>query len=164
MAGIDAATQIPLHDPLFTNVEWGLARGAVLNAFIPSIRPVAIGLITQQLIGAGLPPETADAQARPTVEALITAFESVVPTQLPGLRNSLAALNVATSGFDPVAISPGVVSDIESIEPTITETFELGYKGVINKNFLFTADLYRTKTKDFVGPLRIETPNVFLEG
>jgi iron complex outermembrane receptor protein len=35
---------------------------------------------------------------------------------------------------------------------------------LINNRLLITADVYRTKTKDFVGPLRIETPNVFLEG
>ena len=163
VAGLETSTQIPLHDPLFTNVEWGLARGAVLNAFIPTIRPVAIGLVTQQLIGFGLPAETAAAQAPAVVDAQLAAFQTIVPTQLPGLRNSLAALNVATSGFDPVAISADVVSDILSIDPTITETYEIGYKGLINRNLLITVDLYRTDTRDFVGPLRIETPNVFLE-
>jgi outer membrane receptor for ferrienterochelin and colicins len=164
VAGMDATTQIPLHDPVFTNVEWGLARGAVLSAFIPTIQPVAIGLVTAQLIGAGLPADVAAAQAPPTVDALIAGFQAIVPTQLPGLRNSLAALNVQTAGFDPVAVSSSVVSDVPSLEPTITETFELGYKGLVNKRLLITADVYRTDTKDFVGPLKIETPNVFLEG
>lgn len=164
VAGMDRGTQIPLHDPVFTNVEWGLARGAVLNTFIPTIRPVAIGLITQQLIGAGVPPEDAAAQAPARADALIAGFQAMVPTQLPGLRNTLATLNVETSGFDPVAISPDVVSDIQSLEPTITETFEVGYKGLVNERLLITADFYRTDTKDFVGPLKIETPNVFLEG
>jgi hypothetical protein len=34
---------------------------------------------------------------------------------------------------------------------------------VIQDKFLFAADAYRTRTTDFVGPLRTETPNVFLE-
>ena len=164
VAGMDRATQIELHDPVFTNVEWGLARGAVLNAFIPTIQPVAIGLVTQQLIGAGLPADVAAAQAPVTVDGLLAAFQAMVPTQLGGLRNSLTTLNVATAGFDPVAVSADVVSDIPDLEPTITETFEIGYKGLINNNVLITADFYRTDTKDFVGSLKIETPNVFLEG
>jgi len=98
VAGIDRATQIPLHDPVFTNVQWGLARGAVLNAFIPTIRPFA----EQQLIGLGLPEDAAKAQ----VAILIARFEQIVPTQLGGLRNSLATLDVATAGFNPVSIRP----------------------------------------------------------
>lgn len=164
VAGMDPATQIPLHDPVFTNVQWGVARGAVLAGFIPTVRPVAIGLVTQQMIGAGLSPEQAAAAAPAQVDALIAQFQAFVPAQLPGLRNSLATLNVETRGFDPVAVNQDVVSDILSLEPTITETFEVGYKGVINDNLLITADFYRTDTKDFVGPLKIETPNVFLEG
>ncbi len=164
VAGMDRATQIPLHDPVFTNVEWGIARGAVLNAFIPTITPVATGLVTQQLMGAGLPADVAAAQAPTVVDGLIAGFQAIVPSQLPGLRNSLATLNVQTAGFDPITISPDVVSDITNIDPTITETFEAGYKGLHNGNLLITADFYRTDTKEFVGPLRIETPNVFLEG
>ena len=164
VAGIDPATQIELHDPVFTNVQWSLARGAVLAGFIPQIQPLAVGLVTQQLIGAGLPAAAAGAQAPVVVDGLMAAFQAMVPTQLPGLRNSLATLNVATLGFDPVATSPDVVSDIPKIDPTITETFEIGYKGLANNNLLITADFYRTKIKDFVGPLKIETPNVFLEG
>ncbi len=164
VAGMDGSAHISLHDPVFTNVEWGLARAAVLSGFIPTIQPVAISLVTQQLMAAGLSAEVANAQAPATVDGLMAAFQAIVPTQLPGLRNSLATFNVTTLGFDPVGITAGVVSDIKSIDPTITETFELGYKGIIDRNFLFTADVYRKKVKDHVGPLRIETPNVFLEG
>ena len=163
VAGIDRATQLQLHDPVFTNVSWGVARGAILAGFIPQIQPVAIGLVTQQLIGAGLPADAAAAQAPIVVDGLIAGFQAIVPAQLPGLQNSLRVLNVQTSGFDAVPITADIVSDITNLEPTITETFEVGYKGLINNKVLFTADFYRTDTKDFVGPLKIETPNVFLD-
>ena len=48
-------------------------------------------------------------------------------------------------------------------KPTITQTFEVGYKGVLGGKLVLAADAYRTTTKDFVGPLRVETPNVFLD-
>ena len=49
------------------------------------------------------------------------------------------------------------------MEPTITQTFELGYKGIVNNSLALAVDVYYTKKKDFIGPLTIETPNVFLD-
>lgn len=163
VAGLPTNTSIQLHDPVFTNVQWGVARGAVLNGFIPTFRPAAVGALTGQLIGAGVPAEAAAPQAEALTDALLAQFETFVPTQLGGLQNSLATLNLETAGFDPIAVSAAAVTDITGIDPTITETFEAGYKGVVNNNLILSLDVYRTKTKDFVGPLRIETPNVFLE-
>ena len=54
------------------------------------------------------------------------------------------------------------MTDIEKLGPTITETFELGYKGVIKNKLILAADVYQTRIKNFISPLRIETPNVFL--
>lgn len=62
---------------------------------------------------------------------------------------------------DPTA-TPGV-TDVERIRPTITNTFEVGYKGALGDRFLVTADVYRSDIEDFVGPLRVETPNVFMD-
>ena len=39
----------------------------------------------------------------------------------------------------------------------------MGYKGIFANRFAFAADVYRTRTHDFVAPLRVETPNVFLD-
>lgn len=50
---------------------------------------------------------------------------------------------------------------IERIKPTISNTFEVGYKGLLGSKLLVSADLYSTRLKDFVGPLRVETPSVF---
>ena len=52
---------------------------------------------------------------------------------------------------------------INRMEPTITNTFEGGYKGMLGDRLLLAADVYYSRVKDFVGPLRTETPSVFME-
>lgn len=64
--------------------------------------------------------------------------------------------------FSDPAADPEV-TDVERIRPTITNTFEVGYKGALGDRFLVTADVYRSDIEDFVGPLRVETPNVFMD-
>ena len=154
-SSIPVGGPIQLHDPVFTNFEWGVARGAVLAGFSGQFRPVLIGGLLQ----LGLPQDLATAQA----DGILTAFASIVPTQIAGLQNSLRVLNSETEAFDAIPVTENAVTDITSIDPTITETFELGYKGVVNNSLILSLDVYRTKTTDFVGPLRIGTPNVFLD-
>jgi iron complex outermembrane receptor protein len=84
---------------------------------------------------------------------------ALVPQQLPGLRNTIAKLNLQTQGFDPVADA----FDVPRSRSTITETLELGYKGIVGRKLVLSVDLYRTDVEDFVGPLAVETPNVFLD-
>ena len=40
---------------------------------------------------------------------------------------------------------------------------ELGYKGIVGDKLVVAADVYRSDIEDFVGPLKVETPNVFLD-
>ena len=154
LADLPPEFYIDLHDPLFTNVMWGVGRGAVFaNAadFVPLL----------QLQGLD------EATAQATVDALVAALPAVIPEQLPGLRNMTMKLNQARAQaghpnpFDPVALTD--VTDVRLTEPTITQTLEVGYKGIVNRNFVVAVDAYRTETEDFVGPLAIETPNVFLD-
>ena len=55
------------------------------------------------------------------------------------------------------------VADVDPIEPTITNTFELGYTGLLGGRLFLGVDAYFTRAEDFIGPLLVETPNVFLE-
>ncbi len=140
-----------LNDPLFTNVMWSIGRGATLA----QVTPVFTGLVAGQLQAAGLDAATAQAQAG----ALAQALPSLIPEQLAGLNNSLMSLNLETSSFDPVADA----YDVPFTRSTNTHTFEIGYKGVLGNKLVVAADAYRTTTENFVGPLGVETPNVFLE-
>lgn len=52
---------------------------------------------------------------------------------------------------------------IQPLSPTIHNTYEIGYKGILGSRLLVAADLYSENIQDFVGPLRVETPNVFYD-
>lgn len=76
----------------------------------------------------------------------------------PGKRALLLKmLNPATRGFDTAT----GLRDYPAIRPTITSTFELGYKGVIAERVALSVDLYRSQYDDFIGPVQVFTPNVF---
>ena len=60
--------------------------------------------------------------------------------------------------------SAAAVTSVGRILPTITTTFEVGYQALIADRFKLSVSVYRNQIKDFVGPLRVETPNVFLDG
>jgi outer membrane receptor for ferrienterochelin and colicins len=141
---------IALDDPLATGVMWGIGREAVLSELVPQFQ----GLVTGQLMLAGM--EAGVAQA--TAGALAEMLPGIVPEQLFGLENSLGRLNLETKAFDPIDDAV----DVPRTKSTITQTFEVGYKGVIGGKLVLAADAYRTKTDNFVGPLAVETPNVFL--
>ena len=78
----------------------------------------------------------------------------------PEIGTFVGLLNTATSSFDPVTSS---LAEIPALVPTINNTYEVGYKGLIGDRFLFSADVYSSTVENFVGPLRTITPNVFLE-
>ncbi len=71
----------------------------------------------------------------------------------------LRSVNLATGAFDPVADA----SDRSQVGPTITNTFELGYRGVVAERISLTADVYNSRYEDFIGPLETITPSVFLD-
>jgi outer membrane receptor for ferrienterochelin and colicins len=54
------------------------------------------------------------------------------------------------------------VRDIDPLKPTITNSIELGYKGLVARKLVLDVSVYHTKRNDFRGPLTIETPSVFL--
>jgi len=151
---IDADGYMVMDHPLVTNVMWGIGRGAVFN----QLPGQATELIALQLTLGGMAADEARATAEAQVQALVAGLDLIVPQQLDGLTNSLARLNLETGSFDPVS---GAV-DVKRTASTITQTFELGYKGIIGEKLVVAADLYRTQTEDFVGPIGVETPNVFL--
>jgi len=90
-------------------------------------------------------------------------FAAIVGNPQPGeLTSTLLRFNTEDRTV-PFVPDPGV-SAVGRIRPTITTTFEGGYNGLIADRFKVTADVYASQIKDFVGPLRVETPSVFLDG
>jgi iron complex outermembrane receptor protein len=161
VAGLPADTYLPMNDPASTNLLWGVARGAVLAQLTPQLQALATPLIAQLLIARGLPAETAAQLAGQQAAQLAAAFPGVIPSALPGLTNSLGVLDTGTGSFNPV--DPSSVRDVDPMRPSITETFEVGYKGVVGNKLVLTADFYRNKIHDFISSIHIVTPNVFLD-
>ncbi len=77
------------------------------------------------------------------------------------VQTELRILNPNTGAFD--AFDASKIAGRDLVEPTTNTTIELGYKGVIADQFILSIDLYRSDYKNFVGPLEVITPTVFLE-
>ncbi len=147
LAKLDDGAYIPLNDLTFTNVMWNIARSAVMSGTKPIFEA---GLAAQ-----GLPAET--------VEALSTGFESVIPQQVTGVKNVLRSLNPEAKTEAETFVDVEGVNNVDPLEPTITQTYEVGYKGILLNRLAFSADVYHSRINNFIGPLFVETPNVFLD-
>lgn len=85
-----------------------------------------------------------------------------MPGAIPGdpeIGTVLARLDINSQEFRP---DDGPTA-VDPIKPTIYTTFEGGYKGLLGGRVLLAADVYKANIQNFVGPLRVETPNVFLD-
>lgn len=95
----------------------------------------------------------------PAVAQLVALLSPQGGTNVQGFSRGLMGIVNPTTGI-PAFVNG--LSDIEPLDQTITQTFEVGYKGVINNKLLATVDVYYSKRKNFVGPLLMETPLVFV--
>ena len=155
IAGLSKDHYFSLHSPQGTNLMWGAAREIIMGILLAELEPLATGLFVDRL---GLPQD----QAAAVAAQLVGDFPGIIPEQLQGLQNTAGTLNTATASFDPEPSLANAVADINKIESTISETFEVGYKGVINNKLILAADVYLSRKRNFTSPLRIVTPSVFL--
>ena len=140
VSGLSRDTYLRLDDPVATNMLWAAARELFVSEMVRQLGEDSGGLVTPELA---------------------SGFTNIIPEQLTGLRNSLGLLDPETEGFFPLDASS--VQDIDKIRPTITQTLEVGYKGVIRNKLVLAADFYRTQMSDYTLPLWIFTPSVFLD-
>ncbi len=122
--------------------------------------PVALanGLQAQlqaQFQAAGQTPAQAAGTAQAVVDRLRTA---PAPTNV---GTDLRTLNPTTGRFDRVNESS--VQDLTAILPTTTETYEVGYRGALMRRLSVQVDVWSQRRKNFVSPLLVSTPNVFLD-
>jgi outer membrane receptor for ferrienterochelin and colicins len=132
------------------------------------------GGVQQLCMYSPLSPGQLPATAVPFWNALLAA----VPAQLrpllmnpgsqpgdPSLSSVLRRLDfeVAQSGVgDLFPLDAGPIT-IDPLRPTITNTFEAGYKGILADRLLVAVDAWWSHLDDFVGPLHVETPSVFFD-
>jgi iron complex outermembrane receptor protein len=97
-----------------------------------------------------------------------TALRTGLVASNPALANLLPA-TLGTTGIDGLMrnivtqqpLTADQIKNVEPVRPSITNTVEVGYKGVIANKLLLSIDLYATRIKDRVGALKNETPAVF---
>jgi iron complex outermembrane receptor protein len=100
----------------------------------------------------------------------VTPFWAVVQAAVPALAATPApngtqvgsvmrGLNPTTRAFETVAD----VRDVDPLKPQITNTAEVGYKGFVANRLSLGLDVYFSRIEDFVSPLLVPTPNVFLD-
>jgi iron complex outermembrane receptor protein len=114
--------------------------------------PVAIaGGLRNALIAQGLSGAQAD--------GVIAKLQgSPAPTNV---GTQLRVLNPTTARFEDVTAD--YVRDLDAIQPTITNSFEVGYTGIIGNRLGLSASIWQQRRENFVGPLIVETPHVFLD-
>jgi iron complex outermembrane receptor protein len=61
-------------------------------------------------------------------------------------------------GFQPVETP----LDVEPLKMPVTNTVELGYKGLVANRFLYGVDGFYSLKQNFISPIRLETPFVYL--
>jgi iron complex outermembrane receptor protein len=89
---------------------------------------------------------------------------SFLASKQPGptdVGTRLRVLNSAAGTFSDVAATD--LRDINRLKPEIHNVFEGGYKGIIGRRLQVQVDLWHENRKNFVGPLIVETPNVFMD-
>jgi len=98
------------------------------------------------------------------------------PILIESLRGLLSPEFIKVQGFSPgilglpnlstLMIEPSSelnqLTDVDPIKPSITQSWEIGYKGLINRNVLFAIDGYYARRKNFIGPLQAHTPFVLI--
>lgn len=62
------------------------------------------------------------------------------------------------------AVDLANLQDIEALGPTVSNTFEVGYKGVFGDNVSVGANAWFTRYDSYIAPLRLLSPHVFLNG
>jgi hypothetical protein len=90
-------------------------------------------------------------------------------TELPPPDDSQVAvvaltLNADATKFVPVPGGLEEIRDLPPLEAGITNTLEVGYKGLLNERLLVGASGWYSHVSDRISALRVISPNVFLDG
>lgn len=162
------------------NPAFGAVAGTdlVARSLIPQMlgQPAPVGLPLDMIYGmvhAGLEATPVAAiQAALAAQGINLPAEQVAGlvqllnpqlTQVAGFsRGSLAMLNPSATDPAEQFVPVTDVSDIRPLAQSITQTFEVGYKGIIADRVLVAIDGYYTHKENFVGPALMESPMVFV--
>ena len=97
----------------------------------------------------------------PTVGGMLASLPAPDGTEVGVIA---ATLDLEQGDF--VFLPGGVdgVRDLPPLDPGITNTLEVGYKGLLGDRLLLSANLWYSRITNRISDLRVISPNVFLEG
>jgi outer membrane receptor protein involved in Fe transport len=150
--------------PAFGGTGNFVAANPYANSFAVARSGIVASLtasFTAQFMALGLPAAQAAAQAAAVANATATFLASRTPTAQQIGTTLLIPPVGGAAGF---TVQPDQLVDIERPKPTFHEVIEGGYKGVIGDRLQLSVDVWHEKRKNFVSPLLLETPLVFLNG
>jgi len=89
-------------------------------------------------------------------------FLEFLPTELnqpvPGMFGFIDTEST-TGEFRPIEN----VRNVGRISESTNTTLEIGYKGLLNRKLLAGADLYHTRIENFIGPIEVVSPSVYID-
>lgn len=147
---------IPMHMSPFN-----VLRGGSPREFLPTTTAQLWATATD-VINALLPQAAALVQLIPVPSA-----------DQVGVLTLLLDTEVAGGGAPPPgcvappfceAVDLANLQDIDALGPTVSNTFEVGYKGVFGDNVSVGANAWFTRYDSYIAPLRLLSPHVFLNG
>lgn len=136
--------QSPFNQSPFPDVIPGGPR-----AFVPTTTENLWNLMVA-VVGTGNP------DAGQLLASLPTPDESQVGIDLRTLNIQDQQFLTTPGGFSSVADA------VPPVDPQITNTLEVGYKGFLGDRLLVAGNVYYSRISDFISALRVNTPNVFL--
>jgi outer membrane receptor for ferrienterochelin and colicins len=136
----------------------GLDKRGFLPTTTPQLWAEAVAAVSAQNPAAGIP-----------LGLIGTPTEDQVGILALTLDPSLSRGDTPTASCPapPFCFTPGGVDgvqDIPRLKPTITNTVEGGYKGLIGSRVLLGVNGWWSHITDFISALQVSTPNVFLNG
>jgi outer membrane receptor for ferrienterochelin and colicins len=99
-------------------------------------------------------------------DTLPAALEAVLRNLEPtgqDINTVYKMFDIENEQFGRILSDAEAAFDVAPLVPNITNTIEFGYKGLLSDRLLIGLDLYYQRVEDFIGPLRFETPNAFLD-
>ena len=131
------------------------------SPFMPALASPLYQAAVAALVAGGLEAQLAAQIGGPGAAAVVNRLQTTSPGATDNVGTQLRRLNPTTQRFEDV--QPADVTDLTAIEPTITNAYEVGYRGSLADRFGLSVDVWTQRRENFVGPLIVETPNVFLD-
>lgn len=120
--------------------------GQLLPADIPVLWQLAVGVL----------------QAQGAIDAeMAGTLLSMEPTNTDIER---MLLDVSSGDQQLTPLSTTRIEDVPGIAESYTETFEVGYTGILDGRVKLSADAYYMQRNNFVSPLQVQTPLILLNG